>query len=89
MQALSLERIALQGAARGGVVPYLAFWRTVTEAVLRIINDPTVRQRVARGEVSPIDISCSEAIRSVLSETVTSWEKHLQDDRILSELTLQ
>lgn len=89
MQALSLERLALQGAARGGVVPYLAFWRTVTEAVLRIINGPTVRQRVARGEVSPIDISCSEAIRSVLSETVTSWEKHLQDDRILSELTLQ
>lgn len=83
MRELTLSQVALQGAARGKVSAYIGFWRHIVGRVLRIINDPTVRQRAASGVLHRDDYSCSGVLMSVLSETVAAWENHLHNERIL------
>ena len=83
MRIMTLRNVALRCAARGKVAAYVGFWQQITLRILRIINDPIIRMRVARGEVSDYDLSCSQLLRSVLSESVAAWENHIHKELIL------
>jgi len=83
MRIMSLRNVALRCAARGKVAAYVGFWQQIALHILRIINNPTIRMRVARGEISEYDLSCSRLLRSVLSENIAAWENHIHKELIL------